>query len=115
MLMMFPYHEAAGFKSSKGKAAKQSAGLASFDIPRRSPDLNVCDYALWAEISKRMRRQEKSWPAGKKEKREEYLARLRKTALRLPSSFVTSSIGDMARRCQRMRQAKGGHFEEGCL
>ena len=106
-------NDPSGFKSSKGKAAKQRAGVASFDIPRKSPDLNICDYALWTEISKRMRRQEKSWPDGKKEKRDEYLARLRKTALGLPSSFVTRSIGDMARRCQRLRQAKGGHFEEG--
>ena len=85
----------------------------TFDIPPRSPDLNVCDYSLWAEVSRRMRRQEKAWPAKKRETRQGYLARLRRTALRLPAAFVNKSIGDMARRCQRLHAAQGKHFEEG--
>ena len=103
----------AGFKSGKGKATKERARIVSFNIPHRSPDCNVCDFALWAEINKRMRRQEKHWPAGKKETREGYLKRLRNTALRLPAAFVTKSIGDLTRRCNRLHAAKGGHFEEG--
>ncbi len=84
-----------------------------FEIPRRSPDLNVCDYALWTEINKRMRRQEHQWAHSKVEKREQYLARLRRTAQRLPESFVRRAVGDMRRRCQRLLAAKGGLFEEG--
>ena len=87
------------------------SGLAS--IPKRSPQLNVCDYALWTEINKRMRRQERRWPAGKKETRAAYLKRLRLTALRLPKAFINKSISNMRVRCKRLLAARGRHFEEG--
>ena len=106
-------NDPAGFKSSKGKAAKKSCSIEPFVIPPRSPDLSVCDYALWKEINKRMRRQEKNWAATKKETRAGYMARLRRTAMRLPETFIRKSIGDMARRCQRLYAAKGHHIEEG--
>ena len=102
-----------GFKSNKGEEAKDNAGIYVFKIPKRSPDLSVLDYAVWREINKRMRRQEKSWPKSKRETRDQYGTRLRRTALRLPRSFIDSSIGDMRRRCQRLYAAKGHHFEEG--
>jgi len=47
----------------------------------------------------------------KKETREKYLARLRRTALRLPPKFINSSIKNMRERCQRLHKAKGGHIE----
>lgn len=102
-----------GFKSSKGMAAKESSGIRAFEIPKRSPQLNVCDYSLWQEVNSRMRRQEKAWRPSKKENRTEYLRRLRRTAMRLPAAFINASIKDMRRRCTRLRAAKGGHFEEG--
>ena len=105
-------NDPAGFKSKKGEAAKKEAKIEVFDIPKRSPQLNICDYALWAEINRRMRGQEKEWPEGKKETRKAYLARLRRTALRLPSTFVTKSIGDMKRRCELLEKAGGSHIEE---
>ena len=75
--------------------------------------MNVCDYALWAEVNRRMRRQERFWPESKKETRATYLKRLRRTALRLPASFCDKSIKDMRRRCRLLFEAKGKHFEEG--
>ena len=106
-------NDPAGFKSSKGMAAKAAAGIKTFDIPKRSPQLNVCDFALWQEVCSRMRRQEKMWRPSKTESRQQYLARLSRTAKRLPASFINRSIKDMKRRCQRLAAAKGGHFEEG--
>jgi hypothetical protein len=41
------------------------------------------------------------------------MARLKRTALRLPRTFVEKSIGDMRRRCRLLLTAKGHHFEEG--
>ena len=102
-----------GFKSAKGEAAKSAAGIEVFTIPKRSSQLNVCDYALWTEINKRMRRQERRWPAGKKETRAAYLKRLRLTALRLPTAFINKSISNMRVRCKRLLAARGRHFEEG--
>ena len=40
------------------------------------------------------------------------MARLRRTAKRLPASFLNKCVGDMRRRCQLLRAAKGKHFEE---
>ena len=102
-----------GWKSRKGVAAKAAAGIDLFRIRRRSPQLNVCDYALWAEVNKRMRRQERRWPVGKRETRAAYLARLRRVALRLPKAFIDKSICNMKVRCQRLLAARGKHFEEG--
>ena len=71
--------------------------------------LNVCDYALWSEVNRRMRLAEGKWPAGRTESRDRYLARLRRTALGLPASFVESSVADMRRRCRLLAAfEKGG-------
>ena len=75
--------------------------------------MNVCDYALWKEINKRMRAMEEGWPKSKRESRADYLARLKKTAKGLPSKFIEDSMGDMVRRCARLCEQKGQHFEEG--
>ena len=92
-------NDPAGFKCRKGIAAKSASGIESFNIPPRSPSLNVCDYALWSEVSRRLRATEATWPARKKESRKAYAARLRRTALRLPASFVNASISNMRSRC----------------
>ena len=84
-----------GFKSNKGKKAKVDACIEPFVIPKRSPDLSLCDYALWPEVNCRMRRQERQWVNGKRESREAYLKRLKSTAMRLPKVFVEKAIGDM--------------------
>ena len=102
-----------GFKSKAGVRGKAAAKIDVFEIPKRSPDLNICDYALWKEINKRMRKQELKWRANKRETRVEYVARLKRTALRLPQRFIENSIGDMVRRCQLLFEAEGGYFEEG--
>ena len=49
----------------------------------------------------------------RRETRDKYLGRLRRTATRLPRSFLDDSISDMARQYRRLYEAKGGHFEEG--
>ena len=106
-------NDPAGFKCRKGCAAKVASRLESFDIPRRSPSLNICDYALWSEVDRRMRAAEGKWPVGKTESRDRYLVRLRRTALGLPATFVESSIADMRRRCRLLAAVGGQHFEEG--
>ena len=102
-----------GFRSKAGLAAKKLIGATVLEIPKRSPQLNVCDYALWHEVNSRMRRQEKRFAPSFRESRGAFLKRLRRTAMRLPSSFVNASIKNMKVRCQRLAAAGGGHFEEG--
>ena len=82
-------------------------------IPKRSPDLNVLDYAVWSNINKRMRQQEAKWPATKRETRREYLDRLKKTAVNTSKPFLLKAVGDMKKRCGLLLKAKGGLFEEG--
>ena len=71
------------------------------------------DYAIWSEVNRRMRRQEKRWPKSKKETRAQFAARLRRTAKNLPPAFIKASMGDMKRRCKRVLAAGGGFIEEG--
>jgi hypothetical protein len=104
-----------GFCSTKGLDAKAEAGIKIFNIPRRSPDLNVCDYALWRAIIRKMRAEEATWRKSRKETRDAFIARLHATAKALPKSFIQGAIGDMRRRCQRLFDAQGGLFEEGGL
>jgi hypothetical protein len=102
-----------GWKSKKGVLVKKESKLKVLEIPRRSPDLNPCDYGLWKEVDKRMRKQEAKFSKEKKETRAEHVKRLTRTANRLPKKFLEKLTGDMSRRCQRLFKAKGGHFEEG--
>ena len=60
-----------------------------------------------------MRAAEKKWPMSRRETRQQYIARLFKTAKSLPKKFIEDSIADMVRRCQRLYVKKGRHFEEG--
>ena len=106
-------NDPAGFKSGLGVAAKRDVGIKAFEIPKRSPCLNVLDYHVWAEVNKRMREQEKKFPSSKRESRKAFLNRLRRTTQSLPSAQIASSVGDMERRCARLLAAKGGNIEEG--
>ena len=102
-----------GYQSRRGIQAKKDANLVPIGLPPRSPDLNPLDYSLWGEVNRRMRAQERGWPKNKRETREQYLSRLRRTALNLPSSYINDIIGDMALRCKLCMEADGGHFAEG--
>ena len=102
-----------GNLSKKGIEAKVSAKLAVLKIPKRSPDLNVLDYAVWSEVERRMRLQERSWPASKRESRQQFGKRLDRTAKNLPAEFINKSIANLRERCKRLYDAKGGLFEEG--
>ena len=102
-----------GNKSKKGLEAKRCARIEVFRIPKRSPDLNVMDYAVWSEVERRMRAQEQKWRATKHETREAFELRLDRTARNLPKSYINNCIMDLQRRCKRLRDEEGGLFEEG--
>ena len=89
--MVFEDNDPAGYKSSKGMAAKADLGIKAVPSPPYSPDLNPLDYFVWDEIERRMLvnapREVETVAAYKK--------RLRLTALRLPRNVVGQSV-----RCQ---------------
>ena len=101
-----------GNRSRKAIAAKRKAKMHLLEIPKRSPDLNVLDYAIWSEVERRMRLQERKWPATKRETRAAFGMRLDRTASNLSAAFVDKAIADLRRRCQELFKAKGGLFEE---
>ena len=102
-----------GYRCNAAKIAKIDAKIDVVKMPPRSPDLNPLDYSVWAEINRRMRKQEQSWPTSKKESRKAFLGRLRRTAMKLPTEYIDKTIGNLERRCQLLKEAKGGHFAEG--
>ena len=102
-----------GFKSTNGVEAKSKASIGVLEIPRRSPDPNVLDYAVCKEANKRLRKQEQKWPSHKRETPIQYRSRLHRTAKNLPAAFINSSVEDRHRICGRLLAAKGGFFEEG--
>ena len=102
-----------GNRSKLGIAAKQTHNIRVSSIPKRSPDLNVLDYAISAEVEKRMRQQERKMSTGKRETLAQFEQRLDRTAASLSPAFVDRAIGNLHTRCQKLYEAKGGLFEEG--
>jgi len=102
-----------GNQSKAGLAAKRKAKITLVELPKRSPDLNVLDFHVWAEVEKRLRRQESKWPKDKKETRAEFIRRLQRTVQRLSAKHLQKAIGDLSWRTEALYKAKGGLFEEG--
>ena len=102
-----------GNKSAVAVRAKEACTLEVLCLPKRSPDLNVLDFAVWSEVERRLRAQEKRWDDGKRETRAEFERRLDGVAKALPNSFINKSIMDLKRRCERLYAAEGGLFEGG--
>ena len=79
---------------------------------KRSPDLNVLDYCLWNAINRRMRTQERAFPKKFRETKHQFLQRLKRTALNLPTSLVKAAVGSMRRRCRAISELDGDLFTE---
>ena len=101
-----------GYKSRAGQEAKRSANIVVDSLPKRSPDLNVLDYCLWNAINRRMRTQERAFPKKFRETKHQFLQRLKRTALNLPTSLVKAAVGSMRRRCRAISELNGDLFTE---
>ena len=110
--MILEDNDLVGNQSKKGLAAKSSAKMILFQIPKRSPDLNVLDFAIWREVEKRMRKLERNM-GNRHETREHFERRLDRTAFVLEKEFIDKSIANLRERVWRLHEAKGGLFEEG--
>eukprot|EP00973_Karenia_brevis_P066043 9179254-Karenia_brevis.AAC.1 len=94
-------NDPAGYKSTAAVEAKAELGIKVKELPCRSPDLNVLDYSLWKEVTKCMRKQERSFPKSRKETADEFKKRLRTTALSLPTAVVKKAVKSMERRLKQ--------------
>ena len=102
-----------GYQSKLAIAAKETHKLHTFTIPKRSPDLNVMDYYVWSEVEKRLRKQERRWPASRRESRNSFIRRLRRTACNISAHDLNKAVGDLAWRAGALYRSKGGLFDEG--
>jgi len=105
-------NDPSGYKSRRAIETKASKNINVLEIPRRSPDLNPLDYGFWAEVNARMRKQERKFAAGRRESLTAYAARLRRTAMRMPSQYLQALVRSMKIRCVALKDAKGRDFEE---
>lgn len=101
-----------GYKSKAGLDAKRKEKIGTLDLPKRSPDLNPLDYAFWSEVNRRLRHQEASFPESKRETRDAFIARVKKTMMRIPRRTLAAMVKQMRARCLALSAAKGKHFEE---
>ena len=104
-------NDPAGFRSKACLQAKVEANVDTFEIPKHSPQLNLCDCWLWKVINTKMRETESAFADTKKETREQILRRLKRAAMNLDSDTIEEAVGNMRRRCQDLRKAKGGQIE----
>lgn len=105
-------NDPSGYKSNLGISAKRANRLDVLDLPRRSPDLNPLDYGFWAEVNRRMRKQERSFPKKKQESRSDFINRLKRTATRISAVYLQALVHSMKRRCVAVEASKGCDFEE---
>lgn len=105
-------NDPSGYKSRRAVEAKAAEKLSVLELPCRSPDLNPLDYGFWSEVNRRMRLQERRFSAARRETEAQYVARLRRTATRLPKTYLTSLVQSMKRRCIALRDARGQDIEE---
>ena len=100
-----------GFKARAGVQAKAAVGIKALEIPKRSPDLNVCDYALWVAVNRKMRRQEKNHAGEEGDSGRAH----RPFAACCPQldPGCHQQVGEMRRRCRLLFERQRGMFEEG--
>ena len=102
-----------GYETRKAQSTKEKLHIEQFAIPSRSPDLNVMDYYVWAEVERRLRAEERAWDEDYRESRDDFISRLRRTAKAIPMANVQKAIGDLSWRAKALYKAKGCLFEEG--
>ena len=68
-LTILERNDPTSFRSKAGLRAEEKSGLTALQIPKWSPQLNMCDYALLNEVENRMRRQEKTFAPDFRESR----------------------------------------------
>ena len=105
-------NDPSGYQTKLAKVAKAKAHIERFTIAKRSPDLNVLDYCVWANVEKKLREQERRWPGDRRETRHQFIIRLRRVVRNYPAEEIQKAIGDLARRTELLFKAKGGLFDE---
>ena len=99
-------NDPSGFKSKVAMAAKKAMKIHPIEFPTYSPDLNPLDFSLWQEVEDRMSRQK----TPRKESADAFKARLRKTAMSIPSPVIRKMLASIKPRAQSIYNHNGGHI-----
>jgi transposase len=96
-----------GYKSNKGKKAKEQAGIAPIEFPKYSPDLNPLDFTIWNEIERKMMASK----IKRLETEAEYKKRLRRTAMSLSENYIKKAMASVWKRAQMVIDEEGGYIK----
>ena len=91
------------YKSNKAIEKKTELCIKALPFPKYSPDLMPLDFSVWAEVEKRMSAQK----VKSNESVEEFKARLRRTAMAIPSRVIRKIIATIPKRAAAIVKAKG--------
>ena len=105
-------NDPSGYESRKGKKAEENSKINVKPLPVGSPDVMPLDFTLWDAVDRDMKADEKEWPEDKTETYEEFEARLKKTAMALPSTVIEKACLSMHRRCRELKRT-GGEWIKG--
>ena len=94
------------------KEMKKAAGHDGHTIKHTPASLNVLDYCLRAEVSRRMRQRKIKFSKNFRGPADAYMRRLKRTAMNIPESFVSKAVGSMRRRAAAIKAAEGGLINE---
>lgn len=94
-----------GFQSHSGKDMKKALKINSWTLPPRTPQWMPLDFSVWNEVETKVL--EKNVRG--KESVQQYAARVRKVALKLPKDFIRKCLASMRKRIQATVAAKGRH------
>ena len=92
-----------GNQSGKGVRAKEAVGIIAMTLPPRSPCWMPLDYNIWDAIIDKLMDES---PEGH-ETKADFLERLKKTALSLPTGYIAKQIAKMRPRIQGVIDAEG--------
>ena len=94
-----------GFQSGAGKDMKKALKLNSWTLPPRTPQWMPLDFSVWSEVETRVLEKKVCG----KETLQQYQARVRNVALRLPKDFIQNCLAAMRKRIKATVAAKGRH------
>ena len=93
-----------GNTSNKGIAAKKDAKIRAVTLPPRTPSLMPLDYSIWHTIVNKM---VETMPSSGTESKDEFLARLRRAALRLPKKHIKAVVEKTPSNVRALVDSKG--------
>ena len=107
-------NDPSGYSSRIAIRTKNDLRIRVLKLPQRSPELQPLDFSVWDYVENAMaRNNDRLLRTGKgAEQPNQYLARLRKTFLRLPHQYLKNTIDDVQKRVVTLYRLHGDVFTD---